>query len=278
MIDQLSGKFEFDEENNELQSPLTDDIYQEPVGSKSQKTEIKPGFIVGALALLTITGLFFTITSWFNALKIPFIARNNTALENVNNDLNLTNSDVANLLEAKQKDTDSDGLNDYDELYVYKTSPYIPDSDSDGNTDGAEVKNGTNPNCPIGQDCAQNSLVTTPALSNLPTSMDNLTPDQIRSILLSAGVAEADLKNVDDTALQQMYQEVLQESAKQNTNSDTTGLTELQPADYEAITPDQLRALLIDQGASAEDVKDLSDTDLQALWNQVLTEAQSNSN
>src|SRR3990167_3984046 len=54
---------------------------------------------------------------------------------------------------SKTKDTDTDGLVDYDELYVYKTSPYIVDSDSDGFDDKQEVYSGNNPNCPTGKDC-----------------------------------------------------------------------------------------------------------------------------
>jgi len=43
------------------------------------------------------------------------------------------------------KDSDNDGLSDYDELFVYKTDPYNPDTDGDGFLDGDEVTNGFNP-------------------------------------------------------------------------------------------------------------------------------------
>ncbi|MDP2789934.1 MAG: hypothetical protein Q8O51_02290 [bacterium] len=43
-------------------------------------------------------------------------------------------------------DTDGDALSDYDEVKVYKTNPLKPDTDGDGNPDGAEVKKGYNPN------------------------------------------------------------------------------------------------------------------------------------
>jgi len=42
-------------------------------------------------------------------------------------------------------DTDNDGLNDFEEVNVYKTSPVIKDTDGDGYDDGAEVKNGFDP-------------------------------------------------------------------------------------------------------------------------------------
>lgn len=53
----------------------------------------------------------------------------------------------------KRRDTDHDGLSDYDEINIYHTSPFLPDTDGDGIPDGVEVKNGTNPLCPEGQTC-----------------------------------------------------------------------------------------------------------------------------
>ena len=45
----------------------------------------------------------------------------------------------------KFKDTDRDGLSDYEEKYLYGTDPKNPDTDHDGMNDGAEVKRGRNP-------------------------------------------------------------------------------------------------------------------------------------
>jgi hypothetical protein len=53
----------------------------------------------------------------------------------------------------RTKDTDKDGLTDFDELNIHGTSPYIEDSDSDGIPDGQEVAASQDPNCPTGQDC-----------------------------------------------------------------------------------------------------------------------------
>ena len=53
----------------------------------------------------------------------------------------------------KNKDTDGDGLSDWDELYFYNTSPYLEDSDSDGFIDKQEIDNDQDPNCPAGRDC-----------------------------------------------------------------------------------------------------------------------------
>ena len=42
-------------------------------------------------------------------------------------------------------DTDDDGLNDYDEVYVYKTNPTVADTDGDGINDGDEISLGSDP-------------------------------------------------------------------------------------------------------------------------------------
>jgi len=51
------------------------------------------------------------------------------------------------------KDTDRDGLTDYEELEFHRTSPYLADTDSDGITDPDEITAGTDPLCPEGQAC-----------------------------------------------------------------------------------------------------------------------------
>lgn len=44
------------------------------------------------------------------------------------------------------KDSDGDGITDYDETVIYNTDPNSADSDNDGFTDGSEILNGYNPN------------------------------------------------------------------------------------------------------------------------------------
>jgi len=75
---------------------------------------------------------------------------------------------------AKQRDTDRDGLSDYAELNIYRTSPYLADTDSDGVPDAIEIAQGADPNCPKGQNCGgianadlQPSLVSTSSYQTL---------------------------------------------------------------------------------------------------------------
>lgn len=55
----------------------------------------------------------------------------------------LTTSDSNNLY---AKDSDSDGLADFEEYYIWKTNSYNNDSDSDGYSDKTEISNKYNPN------------------------------------------------------------------------------------------------------------------------------------
>lgn len=58
----------------------------------------------------------------------------------------LTNEQEATLgTNPNNKDTDGDGLSDYDEVVKYKTNPLKADTDGDGFPDGQEVKSGYNP-------------------------------------------------------------------------------------------------------------------------------------
>jgi hypothetical protein len=122
------------------------------------------------------------------------------------------------------KDTDGDGLNDWDELNTYRTSPYLADSDSDGLQDGIEVSRGTDPNCPQGRDCQprldgitqRSSTSSGQALlpgTGATTASPTVTPPpaqmsaaDIRSLLIRNRVAsEADLQTLSDQQVLELY-------------------------------------------------------------------------
>lgn len=142
---------------------------------------------------------------------------------------------------SKTKDTDADGLVDYDELYVYKTSPYIADSDSDGFNDKDEVYSGNNPNCPTGKSCglvtgsseavAENSAadaliqglgqeeilqaggVEFDSQKDVEDFFQQATMDQIRAALLESGMSQEQLDQIDDETLKAFFYGALDEAS-----------------------------------------------------------------
>lgn len=151
--------------------------------------------------------------------------------------LSSSDREAQELEASKSKDTDGDGLVDYDELYVYKTSPYIADSDSDGYTDQEEIFSGNNPNCPTGKTCGVSgdggetagSAVSTDELLeaigveevdvytevdlNSPEALESFfeqaTLEQIRAALLDAGVSQEELDAIDDETLQLFFEDLI---------------------------------------------------------------------
>jgi len=126
------------------------------------------------------------------------------------------------LAELRTRDTDEDTLNDFDELYVHGTSPYLPDSDSDGISDSAEIAAGKDPNCPEGEDCylLQGDG---DATADLEEELDlseaekaqlilELPADQLRELLLEAGVPAETLNELSDEDLKEMVNNILLEN------------------------------------------------------------------
>lgn len=143
------------------------------------------------------------------------------------------------------KDTDTDGLLDGDELALYKTSPYLEDSDSDGIKDGDEVQKGSNPNCAEGKDCSGASIqivasstnpaddfnqqmegltkqaggLSIPANQNSDAELSKLLEGQadaasLRQILINSGVDKKSLDQVSDEDLMKSYGETLNSNKK----------------------------------------------------------------
>jgi len=138
----------------------------------------------------------------------------------------------------KTKDTDGDGLTDWDELNVYGTSPYLEDSDSDGISDKEEIETGKDPNCPAGRDCS--ALADT----NVGTSTEEKSLFEQADLNLDAGGAAEELSSDQEEILQKMLEGQSDASA--------------------------LRKMLLESGMDEATLNQISDEDLLASYQEVL--------
>jgi hypothetical protein len=208
---------------------------------KDLSAEQKVAFLL--LMILGVGGLILGIRSFKTQLTKPF----DLQLVEYANELFQTPSQQREAEVERQKlmDTDNDGLNDYDELYVFKTSAYLADSDSDGIDDYTEVYEGGDPNCPIGRDC--NAQLASPdGQTNPSADVDGLIPnadinpleeviasgeataienpddiysllgdlsiEEIRTMLLDAGMSQEQLDALDDDTLMAVFSEALSQT------------------------------------------------------------------
>ncbi|MGI6373954.1 MAG: hypothetical protein ACOX0C_01320 [Patescibacteria group bacterium] len=120
------------------------------------------------------------------------------------------------------RDTDGDGLSDYDEIYVYGTSPYLEDTDGDGISDYDEIMAGTDPLCPEGENCFGLSITIPDEKLDIEENewlleaegqgdfdLATLGPEIIREVLISEGYDQAELDKISDEELLAAYQEAL---------------------------------------------------------------------
>ncbi len=182
------------------------------------------------------------IIMWFIQFKYnlekPFnnFSINQNYKQQVNNACSGPNCFLQNENDLRNKDTDKDGLSDWDELNIYYTSPYLEDTDSDGFSDKEEIDSGNDPNCPAGRNCynQNNKTVNKNQLDisnskneNLPldtitnglnlfsdNELENILNGQadvemLRQALINSGVSKEALNKVSDEDLLKAYQQML---------------------------------------------------------------------
>lgn len=190
------------------------------------------------------------------------------------NDGQITDQD---LLGLREKDTDQDGISDYDELYTYATSPFLPDSDSDGVADQAEIVAGTDPNCPTGKNCFSLGEDDSSGI-NLEDQQDLLLGgenqvQQLRRELLQRGFTEGELNQLTDLEILQAYQQVLLSNAEVEPSETTLTLPN---EDLTSLQPEQLRNLLRLAGVAESVLQSVSDQELLELVQTLSTESTDN--
>ena len=212
-----------------------DDNSEEKIQSNLNKSQ---KMAIGVLSFFAVV----VIIIWFVQLKRSLSEPLQHNVNSINNLTDKTDSYcsgpncVQNQEEdLRNKDTDKDGLSDWDELNIYYTSPYLEDTDSDGFSDKEEIDSGNDPNCPAGRDCynqeeqsqiksekAENVIPLSDVLSNNSYFEQNLNEDDLKNILegktdantlrealINSGVPKNVLDNISDQELIEVYKNML---------------------------------------------------------------------
>lgn len=198
---------------------------------------------------------------------------------------------LADTATLKSKDTDEDGLNDFEELYIYATSPYLADSDSDGVADKEEIDNNQDPNCPQGQTCFASSdksgAISTANPNNVATGAPaSLTVQQLRQLLSQSGqITASQVESLSDADIMELYQEALKQNPAlveqlKTLNTKTPAATTGSPAATGAsttLTIQEIKQSLLDVGISQEEIDQVDDDTLRSLYQKALEQAQQDS-
>lgn len=204
------------DENNKNNNEDVVMPFDENKKSKKEKTLI---FVIFFTIILALVAAGYSVARMNDDSWLSFKANDK---QDECLDGNCVDDDMADYLSSQSKDTDGDGLTDYEEIYIYGTSPYLKDSDGDGMDDKYEVEMGYDPNCK-GKECSNvapnNNDLDDQQTANNDTSvsadadisfLEDLSADQIRELLLDQGVPQELLSQFSDEELYQMMLEELQ--------------------------------------------------------------------
>lgn len=270
-----------------------------------QKAERK---LFGLLLVLGAAALFFGVFQTINTIRGPFQSTSQTNGPKL--------GETGNAISAlSKKDTDSDGLSDFDELYSYQTSPYLSDSDSDGRSDQEEVFGGTDPNCAQGKTCSplenialsevnantngSNTNETVVSNSNSQSlTGSELSIADLRDALKKAGAPAATIDGLSDSDLLALYQEIADSGSISLSNSTNTAVqnintgtlantttnrqngnanTSVDQSTLQNFTPAQIREFLIAGGADESLLNQVDDETLRSIFQESLSTLNTNS-
>lgn len=229
--------------------------------SNDQKN-VKLVLIVGVLAI--ILGSWHMVSGIKNSFVMaPIVLQDKSELiENLNN----------------LKDTDGDGLSDYEERYIYGTSPYLSDTDSDGVSDYEEIIAGQEALC-FGETCDLENQIEVDNL-DLEVPPKKMSLDELKNTLIEAGYPSEEVNKLSEDNLNLIYSEV--ERAVNNENYSYANINNLSQGEEEFIPSeeeleqlknlsiDQIKDLLIQGGATSEQLESVPEEELRNLYLEVL--------
>jgi len=251
----------------------------EKIAAKVEKTPMDK-FFVFFLILITVAAVVLGFLQFNKDIQGPafnsYLDLKRGELMAKYQALSLTTDEtLANQL--KNQDSDLDGLDDWSEINVYSTSPYLSDSDGDGISDKQEILKGTDPTCPEGVDCAaivssQPQVVN--EITNLNSIIQNLGEADMQTIiqaeqdLLSSKTTLAQL-GINNPELQNMFDQLRGSSASQSGNLNADAKNQI-ISNLQQLTPAQIRDELIKNGMDKATLDQIDDQTLQQMFQQII--------
>ncbi len=156
----------------------------------------------------------------------------------------------------KKKDTDGDGLSDWEEKNIHQTSPYLKDTDGDGISDKEEIDKGTDPNCPEGKECGN--------------SGDNIVSEEEEDIKAGERVQNTMFDRASSTEISSTSSSEQSFFEEQNISVDSVDQEDLKKVMEGGADERQLRQILIDAGMDEDMVEQVSDEKLMESYEQSL--------
>lgn len=216
--------------------------------SSHQKLSLGVFIVIG---LSTIVLGFFRINK---AIELPFRRSGTFTFKNSEQ------LERERMQKLRELDTDTDGLHDYDELYVFRTSPFLEDSDSDGLNDGAEVAAESDPNCPKGKTCRQVRI----ANETTGTSPATNTSGSTGTSPATTGSAEQPTGSEAEQKVMEVITEYFGDVNQLTPEKIKEGIA--------ALSPTELRTFLGKLGVPAQALSRADDATLRQLVSETLNE------
>ena len=203
---------------------------------------------VAVLAVFAVLVFGMWMTQFKKSISEPFVYKGDQKEAELPIGSSASDSEES----LRNKDTDGDGLSDWDELYFYKTSPYLEDSDSDGFNDKEEIENDKDPNCPAGRDCYSAGIVEGDegVVSDKSDSQDN---SSLNSLLDQFGVSDKS--------------GTIESAPQFDSNISASGLESLLGGQMDAAT---LRQLLLEYGMAKDILDKISDEELMESFREMV--------
>ena len=194
---------------------------------------------------------------------------------------NIQENNEQELAILNNQDTDNDGLTDLDEKFVYNTSAYLADTDSDNYSDKDEIDADSDPLDPKsfpGRNFIQVEQESDlkffqeviPDFEQIQQIGQEVTPEQIRQLLIEQGGLSKDVVDkLNDKALMNLYNET-----KEQTGIDLKDFTSLGgiTEKFSNLSIQEIRQLLIEQGIDEQMLNTVDDETLKNMFFESLSQ------